>query len=65
MIPNGEEIKGIPFSRLVPRKSVNPLDKTSSPIDRQEGSTVGYEIIFKPSFVEPVSKGRITQLQSS
>lgn len=61
-ISNGEEIKGIPFSRLVPRKSVNPPDKTSSPIDRQEGSMVGCEIIFKLSFIEPVSKGRITLL---
>lgn len=67
MISNGEEIKGNPSSGLVPRKSVNPSDKASSPIDRQQGSMVGYEIIFKLSLVEPVGKERIItfNLQSS
>lgn len=61
VISNGEEIKGNPSSGLVPRKSVNPSDKASSPIDRQQGSMVGYEIIFKLSLVEPVGKERIIQ----
>lgn len=62
VISNGVEIKGIkgiPSSGLVPRKSVNPPDKTSSAIDRREGSMVGCEIIFKLSLVEPVGKERI------
>lgn len=37
VISNAEKIKGFPSPGVVPRKAVNPPDKTSSPIDRQEG----------------------------
>lgn len=64
VISNGEEINGMPSSGFVPRKSVNSPDKTMSPIDQQEGSMVGCEIVFKLSFIEPFDKELRIQSQS-